>query len=109
MPCLRRNLTCLLLFVIISSLLVLTNALEFTILHTNDVRSRIEETNTYGGRCTPTEASARLCYGGVARTATVVKQVRKERKNVVLLDAGDRLQVSKTTDNSCMGFCLSSL
>lgn len=55
-----------------------------TILHTNDTHSQIdpilENDKTYAGK------------GGVARRATLVKRVRKENPNTLVIDAGDVLQ-----------------
>jgi 5'-nucleotidase len=54
-----------------------------TILHTNDTHSQIEPlpaNDKYAGK------------GGVARRATLVKQVRKENPNTLLIDAGDAFQ-----------------
>jgi 5'-nucleotidase len=55
-----------------------------TILHTNDTHSQIdpilENDKTYAGK------------GGVSRRATLVKRVRKENPNTLLIDAGDVLQ-----------------
>jgi 5'-nucleotidase len=55
-----------------------------TVLHTNDTHSQIdpilENDKTYPGK------------GGVARRATLVKRVRKENPNTLLIDAGDVLQ-----------------
>src|ERR1700682_5213103 len=55
-----------------------------TILHTNDTHSQIdpilENDKTYAGK------------GGVARRATLVKRVRKENPNTLLIDAGDVCQ-----------------
>ncbi len=65
---------------------------DLTILHTNDVHARIQETNVYGGRCTAQSSAAKQCYGGVARRQTVIKEIRKKHKNVLLLDAGDQFQ-----------------
>jgi len=54
-----------------------------TILHTNDTHSQIDPlppNDKYAGK------------GGVARRATLVKRVRKENPNTLLIDAGDVLQ-----------------
>jgi 5'-nucleotidase len=55
-----------------------------SVLHTNDTHSQIdpilENDKTYAGK------------GGVARRATLVKRVRKENPNTLLIDAGDVLQ-----------------
>ncbi len=55
-----------------------------TVLHTNDVHSQIDplpdNDRTYPGK------------GGVARRATLVKRVRKQNPNTLLIDAGDAFQ-----------------
>jgi 5'-nucleotidase len=55
-----------------------------TILHTNDTHSQIdpvsESDKTWAGR------------GGVARRATLVKRIRKENPNTLMVDAGDVFQ-----------------
>jgi 5'-nucleotidase len=55
-----------------------------TILHTNDTHSQID----------PFPADDRLYpgKGGVARRATLVKRIRQENPNTLLVDAGDQLQ-----------------
>ena len=55
-----------------------------TILHTNDTHSQID----------PLAANDRLYpdKGGVARRATLVKRVRQENPNTLLIDAGDVFQ-----------------
>ena len=61
------------------------NAAEtvITILHTNDTHSQID----------PLPANDRNAgKGGVARRATLVKRIRKENANTLLVDAGDVLQ-----------------
>ncbi len=57
---------------------------KLTILHTNDVHSRIEPFPMDGGRYQG--------MGGAARRAALIKKVRKEEKNVLLLDSGDIFQ-----------------
>uniref|UniRef100_A0A5F9C7L5 5'-nucleotidase n=1 Tax=Oryctolagus cuniculus TaxID=9986 RepID=A0A5F9C7L5_RABIT len=64
-------------------------AWELTILHTNDVHSRLEQINQEGSsKC----VNASLCVGGVARLFTKVQQIRQAEQNVLLLDAGDQYQ-----------------
>jgi 5'-nucleotidase len=75
-------------FLILSSLKS-SHGFKLTILHTNDVHSRFEETDIYGKMCFEKDRDAGRCYGGVARRATEIKRIRGEEKNVVLLDAGD--------------------
>jgi 5'-nucleotidase len=57
---------------------------RITLLHTNDTHSRIEPFGPGSG--------ANTGKGGIARRATLVKQVRAATPNVLLLDAGDVFQ-----------------
>lgn len=57
---------------------------KLTILHTNDVHSRIEPF--------PMDGSRNQGLGGVARRAALIKRIRAEEQNVLLLDAGDIFQ-----------------
>jgi len=57
---------------------------KLTILHTNDVHSRIEPF--------PMDGSKNQGQGGIARRAALLKKIRSEEKNVLLLDAGDMFQ-----------------
>lgn len=57
---------------------------RLTILHTNDVHSRIDPFPMDGGR--------NQGLGGVARRATLIEQIRSEADNVLLFDAGDIFQ-----------------
>ncbi|MCA5005746.1 bifunctional metallophosphatase/5'-nucleotidase [Sphingobacterium bovistauri] len=58
--------------------------IKITILHTNDVHSRVEPF--------PMDGSRLQGLGGVARRSTLINQIRKEEKNVLLFDAGDIFQ-----------------
>ena len=57
---------------------------KLTILHTNDVHSRIEPF--------PEDGSRNAGLGGVARRASLINQIRAEEEQVLLLDAGDIFQ-----------------
>lgn len=57
---------------------------KITILHTNDVHSRIEAFPEDGGKYAG--------LGGASKRATLIKQIRKEEEHVLLLDAGDMFQ-----------------
>ncbi len=57
---------------------------RLTILHTNDVHSHIDPF--------PANNSLYPNQGGYARRAALVKQIRKEEKNVLVLDSGDIFQ-----------------
>lgn len=84
---------------LLPSLLLLTAApncrpqeLELTILHTNDVHARIVEFDRFGSSCDEDEAREGRCFGGVARRATKVREIRAEVPNLLLVDAGDQFQ-----------------
>jgi 5'-nucleotidase len=55
--------------------------IKLTILHTNDMHSRIDPF--------PNDGRKNGGMGGMARRATLVKQIRAQEPNVLLLDAGD--------------------
>ncbi|HYK77032.1 MAG TPA: metallophosphatase [Daejeonella sp.] len=57
---------------------------KLTILHTNDVHSRIDPF--------PMDGSRNQGKGGVAGRAALLNKIRSEEKNVLLLDAGDIFQ-----------------
>ncbi len=57
---------------------------RLTILHTNDVHSRLEPFPNDGGKLAG--------MGGVAARAALISQIRAENEHVLLLDAGDMLQ-----------------
>ncbi len=57
---------------------------ELTILHTNDVHSRLEPF--------PSDGSRNAGLGGVAARSEIIKQIRASASNVLLLDAGDIFQ-----------------
>ena len=60
------------------------DVLKLTILHTNDVHSRIEPF--------PMDGSKNQGLGGTARRSALIKQIRAKEQNVLLLDAGDIFQ-----------------
>jgi 5'-nucleotidase len=60
------------------------NTQRLTILHTNDVHSRIDPF--------PMDGSRNQGMGGVAARARVISQIRSENEHVLLLDAGDIFQ-----------------
>lgn len=57
---------------------------KLTILHTNDVHSRIEPFPMDGGR--------NEGLGGAARRAAMIQQIRREEEHVLLFDCGDIFQ-----------------
>ena len=68
------------------------------ILHTNDLHSRIEPINAYDSTCDAETLAAGECFGGVARVAAKVRELRDQITadggNVLVVDAGDQYQGS---------------
>lgn len=62
----------------------LTDVSKLTILHTNDVHSRLEPFPMDGGK--------NQGLGGVEARAEIIKQIRAEEEHILLLDAGDIFQ-----------------
>lgn len=60
------------------------HAVNLTILYTNDTHARLDPF--------PVNATEHAGLGGIARRATLVEQIRREKENVLLLDAGDIFQ-----------------
>ncbi len=58
--------------------------IKITILHTNDVHSRVEPF--------PLDGSRYQGLGGAARRSSLISNIRENEKNVILLDAGDMFQ-----------------
>lgn len=70
-----------------------TSAVEFIILHNNDMHARFEQTGKYSNTCPDEDIAANKCYGGFARVSSVLKRYRTEAQNggpsVLYLNAGD--------------------
>lgn len=60
------------------------SALQLTILHTNDVHSRLEPF--------PMDGSPNAGIGGVEPRANLIKEIRNREEHILLLDAGDIFQ-----------------
>ena len=67
-----------------ASMLLSENITEITILHTNDVHSRIDPF--------PMDGSRNAGKGGAAKRASIIDKVRSEEEHVILLDSGDIFQ-----------------
>ena len=73
---------------------------EYTlhVLHINDLHSRIEAINGFDSTCSAADAAENKCFGGVARVATKINELRDSLtaagENVIVLDAGDQYQGS---------------
>ncbi len=64
---------------------------KLTILHTNDVHARLKPFDEHDQTCS---SESYGCYGGVAKRVTKVNEIRKQKLNTLLLDAGDQFQGS---------------
>lgn len=66
------------------------------VIHINDLHSRIEPITKYDNTCSAEDNEAGECFGGVARVATMINQLREELagENFIVLDAGDQYQGS---------------
>jgi hypothetical protein len=68
------------------------------VLHINDFHSRVEPINKYDSTCDAETEAKNECFGGVARVASKINELRDQLKadgqNVVVLDAGDQYQGS---------------
>ncbi|MBO9403245.1 5'-nucleotidase C-terminal domain-containing protein [Shimia sp. R9_3] len=66
------------------------------IVHINDLHSRIEPINKYDSTCKAEDNAEGKCFGGYARVATKIAELREELagQNLVVLDAGDQYQGS---------------
>ena len=66
------------------NLLAKNDLLQLTILHTNDIHCRIDPF--------PENNPIYPNKGGLARLSTIIRQVRQQQENVLLLDSGDMFQ-----------------
>src|SRR5262245_33467500 len=57
---------------------------KLTVLHTNDVHSRLDPL--------PMDGSENQGLGGVAARTEIIEKIRREEEHVLLLDAGDIFQ-----------------
>lgn len=65
-----------------------------TILHTNDVHSRIEPINKYDSTCSAEDDAEAKCFGGTARLVTAIRAAQAATNNAILVDGGDQFQGS---------------
>jgi len=74
------------------------SGLRLTVLHINDLHSRIESISRSDSTCSPGDAAEGKCFGGYGRLATKIAERRAaleaEDTPVILLDAGDQFQGS---------------
>lgn len=71
---------------------------SLTILHINDLHSRIEPITGTDSNCSAEDDAAGECFGGIARVKTAIDARRaaaaSDGRNVIVLDAGDQYQGS---------------
>ena len=82
---------------------LLAREVPITIIHTCDLHGNVLPTESYEGKTN---------LGGIARCATMIRQIRAQEKNVLLVDAGDSMQgtpVSFLSDGQVMVKCLNHL
>jgi len=66
------------------------------VIHINDLHSRIEPISRFDSTCGAEDNAEGKCFGGVARVATKIAELREKLagENVIVLDAGDQYQGS---------------
>jgi 5'-nucleotidase len=69
---------------LINELITEEKAYKLTVLHTNDVHSRLDPF--------PMDGGVNQGLGGVAARADIIEKIRREEEHVLLLDAGDIFQ-----------------
>jgi len=67
---------------------------SLTILHTNDMHSRLEPISRFDSGCSAEDNDEGKCFGGTARLATAISEARARTNNAILLDGGDQFQGS---------------
>lgn len=76
----------------------MADTFTLNILHINDLHSRIQPINRFDSTCNAEDDAAGECFGGIARVATAIDDLRAELEaageNVIVLDAGDQYQGS---------------
>ncbi|KAF9998008.1 hypothetical protein BGZ79_008303 [Entomortierella chlamydospora] len=82
--------------------------LNLTVIHTNDVHSRVDPANDFGVSCTSEDIATGHCYGGTARHKTIVERLRKSNKHSLLLDGGDEGNVTAEVMNE-LGYDLGTI
>ena len=72
--------------------------LRLTILHNNDVHSRLQPVSAQNNTCSAQQMAQNQCFGGMARVATLIERERAaataQGRQVLVLDAGDQFQGS---------------
>ncbi|KAF9133782.1 hypothetical protein BGW39_008959 [Mortierella sp. 14UC] len=82
--------------------------LNLTVIHTNDVHSRVDPANEVGVSCSDHDRATGHCYGGSARHKTVIERLRKANQHSLLLDGGDEGNVTAQVMNE-LGYDLGTI
>ncbi|KAG0205977.1 hypothetical protein BGX28_002527 [Mortierella sp. GBA30] len=82
--------------------------LNLTVIHTNDVHSRVDPANVVGVSCTHDDIAMGRCYGGTARHKTVIERLRSASQHSLLLDGGDEGNVTAQVMNE-LGYDLGTI
>ncbi|KAF8979722.1 hypothetical protein BGZ46_005125 [Entomortierella lignicola] len=82
--------------------------LNLTVIHTNDVHSRVDPANEFGVSCTSQDIATGHCYGGTARHKTVIERLRNSNQHSLLLDGGDEGNVTAEVMNE-LGYDLGTI
>ncbi|KAG0284280.1 hypothetical protein BGZ96_011347 [Linnemannia gamsii] len=82
--------------------------LNLTVIHTNDVHSRVDPANEFGVSCSDQDIQTGHCYGGTARHKTVIERLRKANQHSLLLDGGDEGNVTAQVMNE-LGYDLGTI
>lgn len=69
---------------------------KLTVLHINDMHSRVDEISRFNSNCSPSDSEEGNCFGGAARLATAIRSRREALDAAdmphITLDAGDQSQ-----------------
>jgi 5'-nucleotidase / UDP-sugar diphosphatase len=87
----RMNLMILFVFFCVH-VSALARDFHLSVLHTNDVHARLLPIDKSDQTCNDDKWGKNECFGGLARRASKIKELRDTKENVLLLDAGDQFQ-----------------
>ncbi len=77
---------------------------QFTLLHTEDSNGEYVAVNAYNGGCAPVNGSYvsfTECNGGFARRATLIKQLRSQAQNSLLIDSSPFVRGKRKLSKCC--------
>jgi 5'-nucleotidase len=71
---------------------------KLTILHVNDIQSRLEPVTETGATCSPEDIQGKRCQGGMARLGSRIATEKAAAGNVVVVNAGNAFTGSQFYD-----------